>query len=146
LRPETPYAAAKAAAYIALSRSIPNEGAEFAWCRLFYLYGDGEDRRRLVPYLRARLAAGEIAEMTSGTQVRDFMDVRDAARVIANVALGTVQGAVNVCSGVPVTIREFAERIADQFGRRDLLHFGARPEHAFDPPRVVGIPTNVDAT
>jgi nucleoside-diphosphate-sugar epimerase len=146
LRPETPYAAAKAAVYFALSRSLPDEGTEFAWCRLFYLYGDGEDGRRLMPYLRARLAAGEIAEMTSGTQVRDFMDVRDAARVIAHVALGRLQGAVNVCSGVPISIREFAERIADQFGRRDLLRFGARPENAFDPARVVGIPTPVDVT
>lgn len=146
LLPDTPYAAAKAAVYLALSRSLPGEGAEFAWCRLFYLYGDGEDGRRLLPYLRARLAAGEIAEMTSGTQVRDFMDVRDAAGVIAQVALGSVQGAVNVCSGVPVSIRQLAERIADQFGRRDLLHFGARPENAFDPARVVGIPTPVEVT
>ena len=66
LRPETPYAEAKAAAFTALSRSLPQQGVAFAWCRLFYLYGEGEDARRLVPYLRAKLAAGEPAELTSG--------------------------------------------------------------------------------
>jgi dTDP-6-deoxy-L-talose 4-dehydrogenase (NAD+) len=144
IRPETPYAAAKAAAYLGLSRWLPAQGVELAWCRLFHLYGEGEDARRLVPYLRERLAAGAIAELTVGQQVRDFMDVRDAGDTIAEVALGTVQGAVNVCSGVPVTVRELAERIADEYGRRDLLHFGARADSPFDPPRLVGVPTPVE--
>ena len=53
LRPSTAYAEAKTAAFIELSRSLSQQGVEFAWCRLFYLYGEGEDPRRLVPYLRA---------------------------------------------------------------------------------------------
>ena len=42
LRPTTPYAGTKAAAFMALSHSLPQQGVEFAWCRLFYLYGEGE--------------------------------------------------------------------------------------------------------
>src|SRR5262249_9926546 len=34
LRPLTPYAGAKAAAFMALSQLLPSQGAEFAWCRL----------------------------------------------------------------------------------------------------------------
>ena len=139
LRPTTPYAGAKAAAYLALSTSLPEQGVEFAWCRLFYLYGDHEDPRRLVPYIRTCLANGQVADLTSGTQIRDFVDVRDAGRMIADIALGARQGAVNVCSGVPITVRELAERVADQFGRRDLLRFGARPDNLVDPPVVVGV-------
>ncbi len=138
LKPATPYAAAKAAAYLALSRWLPVQGVEFAWCRLFYLYGEGEDERRLVAYIRSRLSRGEVAELTSGNQIRDFLDVREAGRRIAGVALGERQGAVNICSGVPVTVRQLAERIADEYGRRDLLAFGARPENVMDPPCVVG--------
>jgi dTDP-6-deoxy-L-talose 4-dehydrogenase (NAD+) len=143
LAPASPYAAAKAAAYLGLVQWLPLHGIGFAWCRLFYLYGDGEDARRLVPYLRDRLSAGEAAELTSGTQVRDFLDVRDAGRMIADVALGSVTGPINICSGVPTTVRELAEAIADEYGRRDLLHFGARPENPFDPPRVVGVRSEV---
>jgi len=139
LRPETPYAAAKVAAFTALTRSLPPQGVEFAWCRLFYLYGEGEDARRLVPYLRARLAAGEPAELTSGKHIRDYLDVAEAGRLIVDAALGTVQGPVNICSGKPVTIRALAERIADEYGRRDLLHFGARPDNLVDPPCIVGV-------
>jgi len=140
LLPASPYAAAKVATWLGLSHWLPAQGVELAWCRLFYLYGEGEDERRLAAHLRSRLAAGEPAELTSGTQVRDFLDVRDAGRMIAEMALGARQGAVNICSGVPTTVRELAERIADEYGRRDLLRFGVRPDNLFDPPRVVGIP------
>ena len=60
--------------------------------------------------------------------------------MIVDAALGTGQGPVNVCSGVPVTVRALAERIADEYGRRDLLQFGARADNLVDPPRVVGVP------
>ena len=140
LDPVTPYAACKAAAFLALSQWLPTESVEFAWCRLFYLYGEGEDPRRLVPYLRNCLSVGRPAELTSGLQVRDYMDVEEAGRLIGEVVLGAIEGPVNVCSGVPVTVRELAERIADEYGRRDLLQFGTRPDNDMDPPRVVGVP------
>ncbi|NHA16052.1 NAD(P)-dependent oxidoreductase [Thioalkalivibrio sp. XN279] len=139
LKPQSLYAACKASAFLVLSQLLPSLGVHFAWCRLFYLYGEGEDPRRLVPYLRRQLSAGEPAELTSGTQIRDFLDVREAGELIAEAALGHRQGPINICSGVPVTVRQLAEEIADEFGRRDLLQFGARQDNLFDPPRVVGV-------
>lgn len=139
LRPTTAYAGAKAAAFLALSNWLPAQRVKFVWCRLFYLYGEGEAERRLVPYLRQRLAAGETAELTTGTQIRDYLDVRDAGRLIAEAALSSEQGAINICSGVSQTVRQLAEQIADEYGRRDLLKFGARPDNLVDPPCVLGV-------
>jgi nucleoside-diphosphate-sugar epimerase len=139
LRPLTPYAGAKAAAFTALSRWLPEQGVEFAWCRLFYLYGPDEDERRLVPYLRAKLIAGEPAELTNGEQIRDYLDVQEAGRMIVKTAFGREQGPVNICSGTPITVRQLAEQIADEYGRRDLLRFGARPDNLVDPPCVLGV-------
>ena len=139
LRPLTPYAGSKAAVFMALSQCLPQQGVEFAWCRLFYLHGEGEDARRLVPYLRTNLAAGQPVKLTSGNQIRDFLDVREAGQMIAETAMGQQQGSVNICSGIPITVRQIAEQIADEFGRRDLLEFGARPDNLIDPPCVVGV-------
>jgi dTDP-6-deoxy-L-talose 4-dehydrogenase (NAD+) len=139
LEPTTPYAAAKAAAYLTLREWLPRQGVSFLWARLFYLYGTGEDERRLVSYLHRQLAVGEPAELTRGEQVRDFMDVRDAARVLVDELQGARIGAVNISSGQGITVRALAESIADIYGRRDLLHFGARPENLTDPPLVVGV-------
>jgi nucleoside-diphosphate-sugar epimerase len=139
LKPATPYALAKAEVFKALSQMLPQHGIEFAWCRLFYLYGEGEDPRRLVKYVRAQLAAGVPADLSSGNQVRDYLDVREAGRMIAQTVLGAEQGPVNICSGVPTTVRALAERIADEYGRRDLLRFGARADNLNDPPCVLGV-------
>lgn len=140
LAPTTLYAACKASAYLVLSNLFGAEDVTFAWCRLFYLYGEGEDERRLVPYIRRQLATQQEALLTTGTQVRDFLDVIDAGQMIVDVALGQGEGAFNICSGEEMTVRQLAEKVADEYGRRDLLRFGARPENAFDPPRVVGVP------
>lgn len=138
LAPSTPYASAKAAAFLALSQYLPSVGIEMAWCRLFYLYGEGEDARRLVKHLHYQLARGEPVELTSGSQVRDFLDVRKAGEMLVQSAMSDIQGAVNICSGVGITVRELAEKIADEYRRRDLLKFGARRENQMDPMFVVG--------
>jgi len=85
------------------------------------------------------LKAGENVELTKGTQIRDYMDVENAGRMIAELALTNKQGAQNICSGIPVSIRQLAEQIADIYGRRDLLLFGARAENEFDPVCVLGV-------
>ena len=144
LKPLTPYAGAKAATYNVLSNWLPSQNVEFAWCRLFYLYGPGEDERRLVPYMRNKLAVGEKVELSSGTQIRDFLNVCVAGRLIADVAIGSAQGPINICSGVPVTVKQLAENIADEYARRDLLNFSTRKEDSFNPPIVLGVISNFE--
>lgn len=143
LAPDTLYAVCKASAFQVLRSFLATSDVSFAWCRIFYLYGEGEDERRLVPYIRRQLGAGQEALLSRGDQVRDFLDVKDAARMIADTTLGEQQGAVNVCSGEGITVRQLAESVADEYGRRDLLRFGAKPENIFDPPRIVGAPSHV---
>jgi nucleoside-diphosphate-sugar epimerase len=139
LAPNTLYAACKASAFHVLGHFLPANSVSFAWCRIFCLYGEGANERLLVPYIHSQLRARQEVQLGGGEQVRDFLDVKDAARMIADVALGKREGAVNICSGVGMSVREVAERIADEYGRRDLLRFGVRPKNVFDPPRVVGL-------
>lgn len=139
LNPNTPYGASKVAVFYSLSEYFSTVDVKFAWCRLFYLYGEGEDPGRLVPYIRAKLEQGEEVELSAGNQVRDFIDVRLAGANIVRVALGDRIGPVNICSGIGITVRALAENIADEYGRRDLLRFGARPDNLVDPPCVVGV-------
>ena len=86
-----------------------------------------------------QLKAGKQADLSAGTQVRDFLDVRQAGAMIANVVDSGQTGVINICSGEPLTVRAFAERIADSYGRRDLLKFGGQPPRPSDPAAVVGV-------
>jgi nucleoside-diphosphate-sugar epimerase len=139
LKPLTTYAAAKASLFTTLSQWFPMQSIDFAWIRLFYLYGEGEDQRRLVPYVRSQILKGDYVNLTSGQQVRDFMDVAEVGKIIAEISLTDQIGPINICSGIPITVRQLVENIADEYGRKDLLRFGAREDNPFDPPSVIGV-------
>ena len=144
LKPNTPYAASKAATFFALSQLLPSQSIEFAWCRLFYLFGEGEKPERLAPYIKNKISKGETVELTSGNQIRDYLDVKEAGYLITKVALGSLQGPINICSGVPISIRSFAEKIAEESDQKKLLKFGARQENKTDPMYIVGDAENIN--
>jgi dTDP-6-deoxy-L-talose 4-dehydrogenase (NAD+) len=138
LYPTTPYAASKVAAYWALSQLLPLYSVEFVWCRLFHLYGDGEHPDRLIPYIKNKIRMGENIELTSGIQIRDYLDVKDAGNLIAKIAMSDYKGPINICSGVPVSIKSIAEKIADEFNSKNLLRFGVNIDNRTDPMYLVG--------
>lgn len=140
LAPNTPYGAAKAAAYMALSRAFAHAELSFAWARLFYLHGEGEDPRRFVASIKAQLSVGGPAKMSSGRQVRDYMHVADAGRRIAALCFDHTEGAVNICSGQPQSLAELALSIAAPLGQEHLLAIGSLPDRPGDPAVITGIP------
>lgn len=141
LKPESLYGATKASTYLSLSAYFSSTNTAFSWCRLFYLYGDGEDQSRLYSYIINKLEMGHIAELSSGNQIRDYMKVDDAAQKIIKILLGEYSGAQNICTGTGVSVREFCELVAAQYGRKDLLRFGMRQDNLIDPICVIGKPT-----
>lgn len=139
LAPTTLYAACKSAAWETLGAYFARTGTSFSWARLFHLHGEDEHPDRLVPYIRRQLARGEPAKLTDGAQLRDFLDVAEAGAMLAEIVATGQPGAINICSGRAVTVRQLAERVADAMGRRDLLRFGAAAPRPGDPPAIVGV-------
>ena len=112
-------------------------GLSFAWARLFFLYGPREHPARLVPSVARTLLAGQIAECSEGMQVRDFLHTTDVADAVIQLMQSEMTGAVNVASGDAVAVRTVIEIVARVCGRPDLVHFGARPLPANEPPMLV---------
>lgn len=137
-RPETLYAACKHALRIAGERWAKEVGARFAWGRIFYLYGPGEDPRRAVPAAIRSLLEGKEFGATEGLQVRDYLHVDDAAAAFLRLAEAGAEGVFNVCSGEPLTIRRLLQMVGELLGREDLLRFGAVAGREWDPPFVCG--------
>ena len=145
LAPASLYAVCKAAFRSVALQFGAGAGAGFAWCRLFNLYGPGEDERRLVPYVARSLRLGKPCLLSAGTQVRDYLHVDDAAAALLAVATAGIEGDVNVASGEGMTVRALAELLGDLAGRRDLLGFGAATRDG-EPARVVADVTRLHAT
>ena len=94
--------------------------------RPFFLLGPHEERARLVPTVATQLLRGEPAELSAGTQRRDYIHATDVASAILALLDSDVEGPVNVGRGQSISVRELAELVAAQIGREDLLWFGAR--------------------
>lgn len=135
-KPRFLYAASKLALHDVLRAYAPIAKVGFAWCRIFYQYGPMEPRERLVPHVVDRLVDGGVAETTEGGQIRDFLHVADVGAAIAAVALSDLEGAVNIGSGVAVTVRELVGTIARLCDAEDRVRFGAMPYRPNDPMHV----------
>jgi nucleoside-diphosphate-sugar epimerase len=132
--PQTPYGAAKLRAARAwLSRP----GLSSAWGRIFYIFGEHEDPRRLVPSVARLLVSGGVARIGPGAQLCDFLDVRDAAEAFVALLESGVEGAVNVGSGERVRVADLSLTLAALAGRPDAVEIGALPPRAGEPPRLV---------
>ena len=141
LRPNSVYGASKAGTYLALSQFLPRKNVSFVWCRVFYVYGEGEDPRRLAAYVSSRVSAGKLAVIRSGELIRDYMDVKEVGKQIVEVAISEIEDAVNICSGSPITVGEFAQRIATECGKPELLQIGKSSDESDEPICVIGKPS-----
>lgn len=136
LRPRTLYGHAKNALREVIDAAGAASGVRTAYGRIFFLYGPGEPRARLVSDAFYALLAGRTMETTHGRQERDFMHVADVGAAFAALADSDVTGAVNIASGRCVPVRSILDTIGRLTGRPDLLALGARPSNPDEPPRL----------
>jgi nucleoside-diphosphate-sugar epimerase len=127
-KPTTIYGKSKLAGTQALTERCRTLGISGLTARLFTLYGPGEHEDRLLPSLLRCGETGELLEMTSGTQQRDFTYVEDAAEGLLRLGLANTSpgSIVNLATGRLASVRSFAETAASLLRiPSDQLKFGA---------------------
>lgn len=138
------YNATKVAGSLAVVEAARRTGLNAIVARLFGVYGAGERPWRLLPSIHDRLVRGQPVPLSEGSQVRDYLHIDDAAAGLIALAASISEAPrassiVNLCSGAGVTVRRFAETLADALGApRELLQFGAIPMRAREIAYLVG--------
>jgi nucleoside-diphosphate-sugar epimerase len=138
LEPATLYGACKHATHIAAEAVAQQLGVSFAWGRVFFLYGPGEARSRLVGDVARALLAGEEVPTTDGRQLRDFMHVRDVASAFVRLLDGDLRGPINIASGEPLAVADLVSLIAEETGGIERVRFGALARRPGEPDSIVG--------
>ena len=136
--PQTLYGASKLALRYMGENLAKQLGIQFAWGRVFYVYGPHENQKRVVPAVINTLLDGQIFQASSGEQIRDFMHVEDVASAFVKLCIREEQGVFNICSSEPKTLRSLLISIAALLNRPDAIRFGVHEKSAFDPPYVLG--------
>lgn len=138
LQPATLYGTAKDACRRLAAAVCAQHKVPLAWGRIFFPFGEGENKARLIPSLievfRGRRAPFGINAEAS----RDMLHASDVAAGFVALLQAEADGPYNVCAGEPVRLGAVAERLAQLLGAdpRGVLDLAtARPG---DPALLIG--------
>ncbi len=137
LRQNSLYGAAKATTGMALMAAAPVLNLSLAWARIFFCYGPGEPKGRLLGDLIKGISAGETVDCTDGLQRRDFLHTADIGRALAQILDRDVSGAINVASGEATPVRALIEEVSNQMGHPERVSLGAKPRPKNDAACVL---------
>lgn len=138
--PSTMYGAAKLALSVAAGAAARQAGFRLAWGRIFYVYGPGEDARRIVPRLISEIRTGKATTPVS-SQRKDYLHVDDVAGALAWAADKGLDGPLNVCSGVGTTTEAIRAILAAAAAERKILAPEPLVQDGSDQRPIVGLPT-----
>lgn len=144
--PTTSYAIAKDALRRFLEALQKQYPFRLRWARFFFLYGEGQNPRALIPQLEKAIKDGlESFNMSGGEQLRDYMKVEEAAKLITAVSLQEkLDGIFNICSGKPISVRNIAEQVVALNKSNINLKLGALPYPDHEPMAYWGDKTKLD--
>lgn len=142
LEPTGPYHSSKAAATVAALGVCVDKQVEVLVVRPFQVYGEGEAPNRFWPSLRKAALSGDDFPMTSGLQVRDFINVEVvAAHFMAAVTRNDLHPGLpiieNLGTGRPRSLAQFAEDEWKNFGGLGKVILGAVPMRPNEVMRFV---------
>lgn len=139
-KPANPYAQAKHQLQEFVAELQSNHPFAFKWIRLFYMYGKGQNPKSLLSQLQKALDDAEpVFNMSGGEQTRDFLPVTLVAEYIVQIALQTeVEGVINCCSGVPITVKKLVEGYLQKQQKTIKLNLGYYPYPDYEPMHFWG--------
>lgn len=137
----TVYGSCKAALQEIIEAYSRQIGLSTAWGRIFYLFGPHEHPDRLIPSAIRSMLSGQVAKLSHGKQIRDFMYVEDVADAFATLLESDIEGPVDIASGIPRTIKEVIDHIATTLNGQ--LHYGAIASSPSEPATIVGNPSRL---
>jgi nucleoside-diphosphate-sugar epimerase len=144
-RPANPYGFAKDVLRQQLQYLAAQEPFQLSWARLFYLYGEGQAAGSIYTQLKLAVDRGDAAfDMSGGEQLRDYMPVSEAARLLVELAmLDAGAGVVNLCAGTPVSVRSLVQRWIDENRWPIHMNLGHHPYPEHEPMAFWGDATKL---
>jgi nucleoside-diphosphate-sugar epimerase len=134
-QPTMLYGAAKLSACHLTRQRCREAGIDFAWLRLFSVFGPGDNPNWLIPSVAASLVRGVAPKCTLGTQKWDYLHIDDVATgTLAAAVTDGATGVFNLSSGRPVAVRTLVERLRDLAAAGLALNWGEIP---FGPDQIM---------
>jgi nucleoside-diphosphate-sugar epimerase len=109
---------------------------KISWMRVFYVFGEEQHEKSLYSQLISCITEKRSEfDMSRGFQIRDFIKIDEVAISFYDEITYKQPGfkIMNICSGNPVSVREFVENILAENGVRINLNLGKFPIPDYEP-------------
>ena len=130
----SPYAASKMACslYARMFRTLYQ--APVVVARISFVYGPGQDRRKLIPYVILSLLQGHDPRLSSGRLNIDWVYMDDVIDGLLSLAcVPNLEGrTVEIGSGTLISTRTLVEQLVSMVDPTLSPHFGATPDRPFE--------------
>lgn len=143
--PSTLYGFAKDALRKALQLFQKEEPFTLQWMRLFYMYGEGQNRNSLLAQLDRAIDEGQaVFNMSAGNQLRDYLSIQKVAENFC-IALENpqCQGVINCCSGIPVSVLDLVQQRCLEKVSSIRINRGYYPYPDYEPLAFWGVPSKL---
>ncbi len=137
--PTTSYARAKNLLHKKIDKLSSRYKFNLIWGRLFYLYGE-DQTSSLFGYLKQAIDDNKEAfNMSGGQQIRDYLSISQAAKIISELTLKQRDfGTVNICSGKPIRIEDLVNQWLNRYNWSIKLNLGFYPYPEYEPMEFWG--------
>ena len=139
--PNTVYGVAKVASTMYCNYIAKTENKNIGTLRLFSIYGDYEEKGRLVTTLFTDLINQKDVKLGNPEAVRDFVYVKDvvnAYKIILDSPQKLKGKIYNICSNKQTSVKEMAEKIKIILNSEKKLNFSTLVGRSFDTKIWVG--------
>ncbi len=133
--PMNSYSIAKDSLRRFLENRYKEEDLQWCWARIFYPFGLGQNENSLLPSLyRAISQKNPKFPMSSGRQVRDYIPVDQVSKILLKlIKHPDANGVYNCGSGIPISLRELAERCIAEAASSITLDLGVYSDRIDEP-------------
>ncbi len=136
LNPQTLYAKSKNALHEIAEEFCKVNDISFGYGRIFYVFGHGENEKRLTAHLIKTLSENKEVIINCGSLIKDYMYTKDIAGAFAALLNSSVEGSVNICTGKGISLRDYSTYIAEKLGKTEYLTI--KEEQNNQPKIIVG--------
>ena len=143
--PTTPYGFAKDALRKALQFLQKENVFTLQWMRLFYMYGEGQNKNSLLAQLDSAIDDGQpVFNMSYGDQLRDYLPIQKVAENFA-IALESpqIEGIINCCSGKTIAVLDLVKQRCDARSSNISLNRGYYAYPDYEPMAFWGVPSKL---
>ncbi len=143
--PTTPYGFAKDTLRKALQLLQKENPFTLQWMRLFYMYGQGQNKNSLLSQFDQAISAKQPEfNMSMGDQLRDYLPIKEVAEYFS-MALENphCQGVINCCSGRPISVLDLVKQQRQSKSSSIELNRGYYPYPSYEPMAFWGVPAKL---